>query len=67
MSQPSSLIQNDISTSSKNLNIHKSTKVMEDDLKTLQDKILDLENKLSVTNTTAFSYNDSRIGKIEID
>ena len=31
---------------------------MEDELKNLQDKILDLENKLCVTTTTAYSYNN---------
>ena len=40
------------------LNNQKPTKVMEDELKTLQDKILDLENKLCVTSTTAYSYNN---------
>eukprot|EP00347_Sterkiella_histriomuscorum_P023291 403335210 len=53
-------LQNDYSL--KTQNMQKSTKVMENELKTLQDKILDLENKLCVTSTTAFSYNNSNKG-----
>eukprot|EP00347_Sterkiella_histriomuscorum_P002869 403366482 len=53
-------LQNDYSL--KTQNMQKSTKVMENELKTLQDKILDLENKLCVTSTTAFSYNNSNQG-----
>ncbi|CDW81937.1 UNKNOWN [Stylonychia lemnae] len=45
-------------SSSKNPLYQKSTNVMEDELKTLQDKILDLENKLCVTSTTAYSYSN---------
>ena len=44
-----------IDIATNGIQIQKSTKVMEDELKNLQDKISDLETKLSVTTTTAYS------------
>lgn len=38
---------------------------MEDELKTLQDKISDLENKLCVTSTTAYTNNNETSSLID--
>ena len=46
----------------KNVTIQKSTKVMESELRSLQDKIQDLECKLNVTtsNSTSAATNQSK-------
>jgi chromosome segregation ATPase len=45
----------------KNVTIQKSTKVMESELRSLQDKIQDLECKLNVTNSTSAATNKALI------
>lgn len=45
----------------------KSTKVMEDELKNLQEKISDLENKLCVTTTTAYSKDARQQRQVDTD